>query len=250
MKKSVVVIGALATAAVLAACGPDGSSGTGVSSTSATATTTGATSSPTVAGSPQAAPFTATTVTLVGNYYRVDVPQVEGGTDVARFGFNRAMQDGVVQWISHNSLPMDSVTSRDGEMVRIGSRVLSGHLIVTVYGDGAAHPNSFDLAQVTDIDTGQSITLPDLFTDLQQGLNTLSIQAEALVRQNPRATGYSKSLLTPVAEHFQTWVATPEGMRIYLGEISSHAAGNIDVTMPWSALDSVLKPGVRAVVSS
>lgn len=248
MKKTVVAIGALATAAVLAACGPDESPTTGTSSTSAAVTSTVAPT--TVAGSPQAAPFTATTVTLVGNYYRVDVPQVDGGTDVARFGFNRAMQDGVLQWISHNSLPMDSVTGREAEMLRIGTRVLSGHVIVTVYGDGAAHPNSFDLAQVTNIDTGASITLTDLFTDLQQGLNTLSTQAEALVQQNPRATGYSKSLLTPVAEHFQTWVATPEGMRIYLGEIASHAAGNIDVTVPWSALDGVLKPGMRAVVSS
>ncbi|MEV5834238.1 RsiV family protein [Nocardia sp. NPDC052112] len=246
--KTVVVIGALATAAVLTACGPDESPATRVSETPAAVTSTGA--STTVAESPQASAFTATTVTMVGDYYRVDVPQVDGGTYVARFGFNRAIQDGVLQWIGHNSLPMDSVSSRDSQMVRIGTKVLSGHLIVTVYGDGAAHPNSFDLAQVTDIDTGKSITLSDLFTDLQQGLTTLSTQAEALVQQNPKATGYSKSLLTPVAEHFQTWVATPDGMRIYLGEIASHAAGNIDVTVPWSALDGVLKPGMRAVVSS
>ncbi|MGW4772159.1 RsiV family protein [Nocardia sp. NPDC004278] len=78
----------------------------------------------------------------------------------------------------------------------------------------------------------------------------LSTQAQTLVEQNPRATGYSKSELTPVAEHFQTWIATPEGMKIYLGQIASHAAGNIDVTVPWTALDGVLKPGLRAVVGS
>lgn len=85
---------------------------------------------------------------------------------------------------------------------------------------------------------------------IQQGLNVLSTQAQTLVEQNPRATGYSKSELTPVAEHFQTWIATPEGMKIYLGQIASHAAGNIDVTVPWTALDGVLKPGLRAVVGS
>lgn len=84
----------------------------------------------------------------------------------------------------------------------------------------------------------------------RQGLNVLSTQVETLVEQNPRSAGYGASLLTPVAEHFQTWVATPEGMRIYLGEIASHAAGNIDVTVPWSGLDGVLKPGMRAIVSS
>ncbi len=54
--------------------------------------------------------------------------------------------------------------------------------------------------------------------------------------------GYGKNLHTPVAEHFQTWVATPDGMRIHLSEIASRAAG-ISLIAPWSALDGALKPG-------
>lgn len=254
MKKTAAVIGALASAAVLTACGPDESPTTGggpsVTATPAASVTATPAASTTVAGSPRAETFTATTVHLEGAGYKIDVPQVTGGKADARAEFNAAVQAGAQEWIDRITRPGDSVTGGDSQVVRIGSQVLSGHLVVIMYSEGAAHPNSFDAAHVTNIDTGKAITLTDLFTDLQQGLNTLSTQAEALVQQNPRATGYSKSLLTPVAEHFQTWVATPEGMRIYLGEIASHAAGNIDVTVPWSALDGVLKPGMRAVVSS
>ncbi|WP_433599056.1 DUF3298 domain-containing protein [Nocardia sp. CA-135953] len=246
MKKTAAVIGALASAAVLTACGPDESPTTGGGSSASSTPPT----SVTVAGSPRAETFTATTVHLEGAGYKIDVPQVSGGKADARAEFNAAVQAAAQEWIGRISRPGDSVTGGDSQVVRIGSQVLSGHLVVVMYSEGAAHPNSFHAAHVTNIDTGKAITLPDLFTDLQQGLSTLSTQAEAQVQQDPRATGYNKSLLTPVAEHFQTWVATPEGMRIYLGEIASHAAGNIDVTVPWSALDGVLKPGMRAVVSS
>ncbi|WP_157110822.1 RsiV family protein [Nocardia anaemiae] len=254
MKKTAAVIGALASAAVLTACGPDESPTTGggssASATSAPSVTATSAASTTVAGSPRAETFTATTLHLEGTGYKIDVPQVSGGKTDARTEFNEAMRAGAQEWIDRITRQGDSVTGGDSQVVRIGSQVLSGHLVVIMYSEGAAHPNSNDFAHVTNVNTGKAITLPDLFTDLQQGLNTLSTQAEAQVQQNPRATGYSKSLLTPVAEHFQTWVATPEGMRIYLGEISSHAAGNIDVTVPWSALDSVLEPGMRAVLSS
>ncbi|WP_433756550.1 RsiV family protein [Nocardia sp. CA-135398] len=254
MKKTAAVIVALASAAVLTACGPDESPTTGggssASATPAASVTATSAVSTTVAGSPRAETFTATTLHLEGAGYKIDVPQVSGGKVEARTEFNEAMRAGAQEWIDRINRPGDSVTGGESQVVRIGSQVLSGHLIVVTYAEGAAHPNSNHFAHVTNINTGKAITLPDLFTDLQQGLNTLSTQAEAQVQQNPRATGYSKSLLTPVAEHFQTWVATPEGMRIYLGEIASHAAGNIDVTVPWSALDGVLKPGMRAVVSS
>ncbi|MGY4100054.1 RsiV family protein [Nocardia sp. R16R-3T] len=249
MNKTAAVIGALAGAAVLTACGPDASPQTG-SGSSVPATSSAVGAKTTVAGSPRAETFTATTLHLEGAGYKIDVPQVSGGKADARTEFNAAMRAGAQEWIDRISRPGDSVTGGDSQVVRIGAQVLSGHLVVSMYGEGAAHPNSNDFAHVTDIDTGKAITLPDLFTDLQQGLDVLSAQAEAQVQRNPRAAGYSKSLLAPVAAHFQTWVATPDGIRIYLGEIASHAAGAIDVTVPWSALDGVLKPGLRAVVSS
>ncbi|MEU0504131.1 RsiV family protein [Nocardia sp. NPDC005998] len=250
MNKTAAVIGALASAAVLTACGPDDSPTTGGGS-SVLATSSAAGAPTTVAGSPRAETFAATTVHLEGAGYKIDVPQVSGGKADARTEFNAAMRAGAQQWIDRITGPGDSVTGgSDSQVVHIGAHVLSGHLVTIVYGAGAAHPNSFDSAHVTNVDTGTAITLSDLFTDLQQGLNVLSTQAQTLVEQNPRATGYSKSELTPVAEHFHTWVATPEGMKIYLGQIASHAAGNIDVTVPWSALDGVLKPGMRAVIGS
>ncbi|WP_433680121.1 RsiV family protein [Nocardia sp. CA-119907] len=259
MNKTAAVIGALASAAVLTACGPDDSMTTGGGSSSITATSSaaGAASTATatsVAGSPrtdETATFTATTLHLEGDGYKLDVPQVSGGKADARAEFNQGMRAGAQEWIDRISGPGDSVTGgSDSQVVHIGAHVLSGHLVTIMYSAGAAHPNSFDSAHVTNVDTGTAITLSDLFTDLQQGLDVLSTQAQTLVEQNPRAAGYSKSQLTPVAEHFRTWVATPEGMKIYLGEIASHAAGNIDITVPWSALDGVLKPGMRAVVGS
>lgn len=204
----------------------------------------------TVAGVPQAGSgYTATSLRLQGPGYKVDVPQVAGGSDAARTEFNDAMRALAQQWIDR----VETTTTIDpgnGQVTYTGTRVISGLLVVTVYNEGAAHPNSFQESHVTNADTGRALTLSDLFVDLQAGLNVLADQAAIEVPKTRAGDTYSKSGIEADEFNYRLWLATPGGMEIHLGEIASHAAGDIAITVPWSALDSVLKPGIREVVSS
>ncbi|MFD0362947.1 RsiV family protein [Nocardia sp. GCM10030253] len=239
MKKIAAIVAAVLVA-VLTACGSSDRAGSAVSVSTTSA--------------PSPAPdstwgFTATSVRLEGVGYRVDVPQVAGGKEDARTEFDNGMRAEADKFI-RNAGPDTNVTGFRSEITRIGRHVLSGVLGIEV-DTGGAHPATFKATHVTNIDTATAIALPDLFTDLQQGLNVLSVQAAELLPKTRVGTNfYFKEDLEPKVQNYERWVATPAGMRIYLGELASHAMGYIDITVPWSALDSVLKPGLLAVVSS
>lgn len=201
------------------------------------------------ADSSAAPAFTATSVRLEGPWYSVDLPQVAGGTDAARTDFNEGMRAEVDPYL-RAAAQKQQVKGFNSEVAHIGGHVLSGVLGIEV-SDGHLHPTTFKRTHVTNIDTGKALTLPDLFTDVQKGLDVLSAQAAVQIpktRVGPNS--YDKQRIEPTVENFKDWLAMPDGLRVYLGEIASHALGYIDITIPWSELDATLKPGLRAVVSS
>ncbi|WP_228002287.1 RsiV family protein [Nocardia australiensis] len=240
MKKTAAGLLAAVLVAVVAACGSDDRAAT-------------ATLSPT---SVSAAPapdstwgFTVTTVRLEGEGYGVDLPQVAGGKADARTEFNDGMHAEADKFIQQAG-PDYKVTGFRSEVTRIGAHVLSGVLGIEVDA-GWLHPTTYKATHVTEIETGRPLALADVFTDLQQGLDALSAQAALLIPKTRVGTNtYTKQNIEPKVENFERWVAVPDGMRVYLGEIASHAMGYIDITVPWSALDGVLRPGLRAVLSS
>lgn len=200
-------------------------------------------------GTPPAPAFTATSIRLEGPWYSVDLPQVDGGNDAARTDFNEGMRaeaDPYLRAAAENQ----RVKGFNSEVAHIGRHVLSGVLGIEVT-EGQLHPTTFKRTHVTDIDTGKALTLPELFADLQQGLDRLSAQAQAQIPKTRVGTNrYDKQRIAPAVENFKDWLAMPDGLRVYLGEIASHALGYIDITIPWSELDGVLKPNLRAVLSS
>lgn len=190
-----------------------------------------------------------TTYTLEGYNHKVEVLQLGGCTTQARQEFNDSLRLAADAYIAR----VDNTTSvhtGDNNFMYVGTHIVSAKLGVEIYKEGAAHPFDEFLTHNTNIDTGKAMVLADLFTDLQTGLNLLSEQSKVQLDKLPRATGYSKSAITPTAVNFQNWVATKEGMRIFFGEIASHAAGNIDITIPWNTMDKVLKPGMKTVLST
>ncbi|MFQ6396762.1 DUF3298 domain-containing protein [Nocardia sp. KC 131] len=240
MKKTAAIVAA-ALAVVLTACGSTEEAGS-ANPVPSTSTTTSPAPDSTWG-------FTVSSVRLEGVGYNVDLPQVAGGKEDARTEFNNGMRAEADKFIREAG-PEVKVTGFRSEITRIGSHVLSGVLGIEV-DTGGAHPATFKATHVTNIDTAAPLTLPDLFTDLQQGLNVLSTQATELLPKTRVGTNfYFKEDLEPKVQNFERWVATPAGMRIYLGELASHAMGYIDLTVPWSALEGVLKPGLLAVVSS
>ncbi|WP_433726221.1 RsiV family protein [Nocardia sp. CA-129566] len=201
------------------------------------------------ADSSAAPAFTATSVRFEGPWYSVDLPQVAGGSDDARTDFNEGMRAEVDPFL-RNAAEKQQVKGFKSEVAHIGRHVLSGVLGIEV-SDGYLHPITFKRTHVTNIDTGKALTLPELFTDVQKGLDVLSAQAAVQIpktRVGPNS--YDKQRIEPTVENFKDWLAMPDGLRVYLGEIASHALGYIDITIPWSELDRTLKPGLRAVVSS
>ena len=201
------------------------------------------------ADSSAASGFTATSIRLEGPFYSVDLPQVDGGKADARSDFNDGMRAEVDPFV-RSAAEKQKVKGFNSEVAHIGGHVLSGVLGIEV-DDGWTHPTTYKRTHVTDIDTGKALTLPDLFTDLDKGLEVLSTQAAAqLPKTRVGTNAYDKQRIAPTAQNFQDWLATPDGLRVYVGEIASHALGYIDLTIPWSELDAVLKPGLRAVVSS
>lgn len=125
------------------------------------------------------------------------------------------------------------------------AQVINGFTVM-----GAGHPPSDNTTVVIDSRTAQPITLADLFTDHQAGLNRLSEQTKILM---PQVTGIGGVMPdvpgnAPVAENFADWIPTAEGMQIFFGEsqFDYGPRGNA-ITVPWSALTDVLAPDMLAL---
>lgn len=115
-------------------------------------------------------------------------------------------------------------------------------------GKGAAHPLNTIGTVVIDSRSGKPITLTDLFTDKQAGLNRLSEQTKKIF-----PTEYENSVLlenapgvAPKDENFANWIPTPAGLELHFADYQ-FGHGTPQITVPWSALDDVLAPGMDAL---
>ena len=95
-------------------------------------------------------------------------------------------------------------------------------LINGALGDGA-HPTTYIGTVVIDSRTAKPITLADLFSDEQAGLQRLSEQTK----------------LEPVETSFADWIPTADGIEIHRLPQT--------LTVPWSALNDVLAPGMAGL---
>ncbi|MFC9997871.1 RsiV family protein [Nocardia sp. NPDC127526] len=187
-----------------------------------------------------------TEYTIKGYQYEVRVPQLAGGTETERASFNEAMRLSADEYIGY----VDHVTSvypAHSEVVYIGAHVASGKLGVEIYKEGAAHGYEEFVTHNTWLATGQPVYLADLFTDFQGALNVLSEQAAVLVPQTAAGENYSRAAIEPYAANYEKWAVTRDGLRVYFGEIGSHAAGNIHITVPWSAVEHLMLPEMKTI---
>ncbi|MFE3258057.1 RsiV family protein [Nocardia sp. NPDC059091] len=188
--------------------------------------------------------------------FDIDVPQVRvEGTGVnwsAGREFNDAMVQGMWTYVDQHQDPaMITDPNKSSTVERIGTHALSGVLYLRVDFHGA-HPEDRLFSHVTNIDTAQEITLASLFTNEQQGLNVLAAQTKTQLARTRVADVVRFDDVKAAAATFQVWTATQAGLHVYFpqGQIGPEAAGVVDVTVPWSDLNGVLKPGMLAVLSS
>lgn len=125
------------------------------------------------------------------------------------------------------------------------SALISGTYTV----EGADHPIGSVINVVIDSRTGRQITLKELFVDDQAGLNRLSEQTKMLL---PPAMGVTATPMPnhpankPLLENFDSWIPTPAGLEIHFAD-HQFVAGAPVITVPWSAIDDLLEPGMKAL---
>jgi hypothetical protein len=109
-------------------------------------------------------------------------------------------------------------------------------------------PMSYGNTIVIDSRTAQPITLANLFSNEQEGLNRLSEQTKKLVpdsgKMMPDEPGNA-----PVEKNFANWIPTAEGMQISFAPYQFESLGkfNPTITVPWSALTDALAPNMAAL---
>ncbi|WP_328359195.1 DUF3298 domain-containing protein [Mycobacterium sp. NBC_00419] len=125
------------------------------------------------------------------------------------------------------------------------SALISGEFSV----EGADHPVGSVINVVIDSRSARQITLKELFVDDQEGLNRLSEQTKLLL---PPAMGVTATPMPnhpgnkPLMENFDSWIPTPAGLEIHFADHQFDAGAPV-ITVPWSAVDDLLAPGMDAL---
>ncbi|WP_167099256.1 RsiV family protein [Mycobacterium sp. DL592] len=125
------------------------------------------------------------------------------------------------------------------------SALISGEFSV----EGADHSVGSVTNVVIDSRSGRQITLKELFVNDQEGLNRLSEQTKLLL---PPAMGVTATPMPnhpgnkPLLENFDNWIPTPAGLEIHFAD-HQFTAGTPVITVPWSALNDLLAPGMDAL---
>lgn len=114
------------------------------------------------------------------------------------------------------------------------------------YTDGAAHPYHFSRTVTFNLETGQEITLDELFLP---GSNYLQIFSDVSKAElSTRDIGFTDEIFSsgadPTPENYKNWNITADGLLITFDEyqVAPYAAGAQTVTVPYSALKDVIDP--------
>ncbi|CRZ15529.1 RsiV family protein [Mycolicibacterium neworleansense] len=198
-------------------------------------------------------PFTGFVETLDGTKgivtYKVELPQLKGGTAAVRDKFNASVraalddhleptEDGLPVTVASGALPEDERS----RVSHIGSGVVAGVLLLNIYVEHAAHPFNTVSTTVIDTHTAAPIMITDLFNDQNAGLNTMveAIRAEMadedkLANQPPPE---------PVADQLANWLPDDDGLVFYVPV--AHVLGDYyPVAVGWDAIAGVLAPGMQ-----
>ncbi|WP_179475720.1 RsiV family protein [Mycolicibacterium vinylchloridicum] len=260
-RRGAVLVAALAIG--LTACG---------GSTTTTASTTAATTAEKTPASPGASPTTAAPSSGVSNDQKYSVTRstagdatadgrgrwtlvvdtITGGDPQVAGAFNSAVHDsaeGQLEPVKTGADPDGTWTFETQPQIYFGgasvSELISG-LFVPV---PAAHPTSYISTVVIDSRTAKPITLGDLFADKQAGLDKLSEQTKLLL---PAVSGVGPTPMpdepgnAPTEANFANWIPTPDGLQIHFADYQFFH-GTPTITVPWSALDGLLAPGMDAL---
>lgn len=136
------------------------------------------------------------------------------------------------------------------EVVLANDAYLSIYFEGESYGIGAAHAVQYSFVVNYNIAANRHLKLSDLF---KPGSNYLKFISEFCITELSRGkNGASlwQDKLAPVAENFESWNITPEGIRFNFDEctVLSSADGKQTVLIPYTAFNQLHEEAVRKLV--
>jgi hypothetical protein len=181
--------------------------------------------------------------------WNLAVDLLAGGDARVVEAFNSAVQASAAQQlepVKRDADPEGTWTFETDPKIYFGGASVA-ELISGLYSHvPAAHPVGYTSTVVVDSRSAKPITLGDLFTDKQAGLNRLSEQTKILL---PGVMGTGPTPMPdepgnePKEANFANWIPTPAGLEIHFADYQ-FVHGSPVITVPWSALDDVLAPGM------
>lgn len=112
------------------------------------------------------------------------------------------------------------------------------------YSDGAAHPGSYSITINYDLGQGKELALADLFLPNTDYLGAIANYCITELSKRPFFDGPFADGAQPKPENYRNWNITPDGLLITFNEyqVAPYAAGPQSVTVPYSALKSLIHP--------
>ena len=175
----------------------------------------------------------------------------DGDPQVAE-AFNQAVHAAAQHLLDNatrTAKPQGQWTFETSPQVFFSSASISALISGTYNDETAAHPAGSVTNVVIDSRSGKPITLKELFTDQQAGLNRISEQTKLLL---PPAMGVTATPMPnipgdkPLMENFDSWIPTPAGLEIHFADYE-FVHGTPVITVPWAAIDDLLAPGMEAL---
>lgn len=141
------------------------------------------------------------------------------------------------------------------EMKNSSDRLVSMVFKESSYIAGAAHPNDFIYTITYNPTTNSPIALSDLFKKDGKYLSFVAPLVKEKMLGNPQLAGVVTSPwieegTSEKVENFNAFTLSPHGLTIYFNpyQVAAYAAGVLEVTIPFSELESQLdKQGVVSV---
>ena len=183
-------------------------------------------------------------------------PVLSGAEDARIQAFNKAVSELIQHEIGY--FRKNVLAQMPIQLVSAGSTFDAKYMVIfqsngiwslkfdfSGYADGAAHPYHYSLTLNYDLEKGEKLSLGDLFPTDSDYLGTLSRYCIAeLSKRDIGFYGGFQQGAEPTPDNYRNWNISASGLMITFDEyqVAPYAAGPQSVTVPYSALTTLINP--------
>jgi hypothetical protein len=181
------------------------------------------------------------------------IPYLQGSDESGVLLFNQQVYDllnvdinnfraSVLQDAPNPSFGMGSSYELQYALLSPAGDILSLKFDITMYFDGAAHPNSYSLTFNYDLAVGQQLNLYQIFLPGSDYLGPIAAYCKTQLAS--REIAYFEGGAEPVLENYRNWNLTTDGLLISFDpyQVAPYAAGPQTVLIPYSELITLIDP--------